>query len=78
MNMNSVQKAVISCHRFNLTTPRSRRGELYQNIKNHYIQSKRLTSTSSSLFFPNKNSLLLSISEVLTSEDEILIISDKT
>ena len=39
--------------------------------------TKKLTSPSSNLFFPNKSSLFLPVRDIFSSDDEILIANDK-
>lgn len=51
--------------------------ELFSNIKDIHSQTKKLTASSSSLFFPNKSNIFVPISNILFNEDEVLIINER-
>ncbi len=75
--MQKVQEMIISCYSFNLTVPKDRRSELFQKIQEIHNQTKKLTGTSSSLFFPNKTTLFVPISNIIFNEDEVLVVNLK-
>jgi hypothetical protein len=75
MDMARVEEVVLSCLRFNPTLPKARRQEIFEGMMGIYSQSRKVTSSSSSLFFPNKTSLFIPLTAVLSSEDEVLIVS---